>query len=233
MDAQPFLGTAQQPISIVTDQLTVWLDGKRVTSYPGTGNTLFDISQGTTDFDIENADFDSDGFFEFVRGSSPTKRIIGPSVSQITDFSNTDDYTVEFWMKPDPDATAGLFLITKWGGAGQYPYQFRYAPSTKQLTVLVFDGNRLSTRNTTIDDTVWNHVVGTFDNTNDELKLYVNGQQVDTTRAMNMLNTTSNDRGVNIGQDYIGAVSGLRIYAKALSAQEVSQNYEATAALHQ
>jgi hypothetical protein len=75
----------------------------------------------------------------------------------------------------------------------------------------------------------WNHVVGTYDGVTQ--KIYVDGVLRNSVALTGAINTSSNDALVgcyNYG-DYCltGNVGAVRIYNKALSATEISQNYEA------
>ena len=75
----------------------------------------------------------------------------------------------------------------------------------------------------------WNHVVGTYDGTSQ--KIYVDGVLRSTVSLTGTINTSSNDALVGLYNygDYCltGNVGAVRVYNKALSATEISQNYEA------
>jgi hypothetical protein len=75
----------------------------------------------------------------------------------------------------------------------------------------------------------WNHVVGTYDGTSQ--KIYVDGVLRNTVSLTGTINTSSNDALVGLYNygDYCltGNVGAVRVYNKALSATEISQNYEA------
>lgn len=77
----------------------------------------------------------------------------------------------------------------------------------------------------------WNQVVGTYDGSN--LRLYVNGQLVDTQAQTGSLSTDSN-MSVNIGSDpasgtsgvrFTGGIDDLSIYSSALSAARITSHY--------
>lgn len=78
----------------------------------------------------------------------------------------------------------------------------------------------------------WNHIVGTYVNTPDR-RIYLNGVQVASDAPAGTIASTLGGR-IWIGalftsnQNFLGVIGEVRIYNRALSPQEVEQNYVAT-----
>ncbi len=78
---------------------------------------------------------------------------------------------------------------------------------------------------------VWYYVTATYDLQN--LKLYINGVLVNTQSDSNSIGTNSTNVAIgenlgSVGRQWEGAIDDVRIYNRALSAQEIRQLYNAT-----
>ena len=82
----------------------------------------------------------------------------------------------------------------------------------------------------TLNTDQWYHIVGTADTSNG-LKMYVNSGIVDTSTTANIDGLTNSiyigAAGPGNAYNFIGSISPLHIYNRALSSQEVKQNYNA------
>ena len=95
------------------------------------------------------------------------------------------------------------------------------------------DGGTYHVTSTAVNDGNWHHVVATYNNPN--VRIYVDG--VDVGGLSNAPNTNIPARNIRIGSMSIsgssdrfldGDIGEARIYSTALSATEVSQNFNAT-----
>lgn len=78
----------------------------------------------------------------------------------------------------------------------------------------------------------WKHTVLTFDDPNNTLKMYINGLEVSTATTTNSFNGEILRAGAHFGSSAVsfwaGMMNDIRVYNRALTADEVSGNYTAT-----
>ena len=208
-----------------------------------TSNTTWSTSTGTFSATMTGSpSYNSLGYT--FNGTNQYGRI--PSSAGITDFTNIDSYTVEVWFKPSsgqPNTTTTI--LEKWnlGDIMRYPYTFRYTESTGGVYIAVYDGsnNPLASSNGFSVNT-WHQVVGVFNFTTDVMSIYKNGN-LSATASLVGVNQVSNTSPVGIAHRisinglsaefmYKGSIGIVRIYNSALSASDVSKNFEANRNLY-
>ena len=197
--------------------------GTAVNNVPTTVKNLSSTSLTGT---IYSGVYNSDGYFT----DNGTNFYIGSNIN-----TSLSGGTMEAWIWFDNvNQNQGMFQIGP-GGAG--PYINFYSPGASQQKmrweVIGNTGSPYTTilSNTNLSTGQWYHFVGTFDGAS-TTTLYVNGTQ--DVQQTNMSNQpTSVNAPVTIG-NYAGALDGrigeTRFYNRALSATEVSQNFNATRA---
>ncbi len=158
--------------------------------------------------------------------------------ADIYDFARDQNFTVEFWVKPD---TLQLEtdqndndIVEKWTGSGGYPFVIRYVnqegSNNGRIRFGRYDGtnNPAALSSTRINDGEYHHVAAVKDG--DMLHLYIDGvlerSVTDTTTG-----TTSNNSGLYIGRRgqaqpfsnyFAGSVDELRIWNVARSPEEIN-----------
>lgn len=216
---------------IVRSGLVLHLDAARPASYPGSGTTWTDLSgQGN------NGTLTNGPTFNSANGG-------------IIDFDGTDDFcnlnapaslnnqyaTHEVWVKLDSPNN---------GIAQQIIARRNTSLGTFTMALSAFNRLVFNTRNSsdtifglqlnTLPSTNWVHLVHSYDGTT--ISAYVNGVlDASTTSLSGPLNTggsfdivvAQNNNNANRMDGKIGLV---RVYNRALSLNEVKQNYEATKA---
>lgn len=220
---------------IVADGLIFAVDAGSARSYPGTGTTVEDmtgnhpggnLSGGTT--------FVSSSYFNFD-GVNDSLQFATNGIFE----RGTEPFTMEAWARlNDNTGTSDLTMVIGGGNPlcdncdGGFMILFTGATSTNLN--LRFDdaglGNMDSTtynKGSTFEDGTFHHIVGLRDGAN--IKLYLDGVLVST--------GTDNATNVNdISTFYISGwsnyrgdmdVATTRLYNRALSADEVYQNYNA------
>lgn len=232
-------GTGAPPTSIprVTEDLLFYVDSEDSASYSGSGNVWYDLSGNGNDFTWQ-ASPTYDGKSFVMNGAEGDEAY----PSNPTSFSyNRSSFTVEAWANQHVDWTPWYgAILAKWTTGGGSDNEFSLGASSTgqwamhldfpdgQIPDNVINDRVLST--TTIDWNTWYHVVGTFDN--GVMKLYVNGQLEDTeTTVQTTVQTTNAYMGINaFGQVYesYGLRNKVAMYNRALTAEEVLQNYNAT-----
>lgn len=145
-----------------------------------------------------------------------------------------DSYTVSAWFKTTSTfSSARGSLVAKNDGSGAFPFDLYI--STNSPGFQIFDYNtwpEIEDWSMNVSDGVWHNIVGVRDTVTDKIYVYVDGvlhgSTADTTTA-----TMQNNDKVSIGnastsytgQDFNGSVDEVRIYNRALSANEIYDLY--------
>lgn len=144
----------------------------------------------------------------------------------------SDAITLSCWVKLDSQISSGelcLFNCYEGGGAGLNINAGRYA-------MQIYSGGYTSAWATVSDMTVWHHLAGTFDG--QYIKSYIDGELVATTPttagSVITYNSTTpweiggnpNASGGAADSKMVGYVSDARIYATALSADDIKELYD-------
>jgi hypothetical protein len=168
------------------------------------------------------------------------------SINDVTNFTNIQNYTVEVWFNPESgQPNAGATILEKWnlGNISRYPYVFRYTESTSNVYIAAYDGvrNPVASSNGFSVNT-WYQVVGVFNFTTDVMSFYKNGN-LSATASLVGVNQVSNTSPVGIAHRisvdglsaefmFKGSIGIIRMYSSALSASDVSKNFEANRGLY-
>ena len=208
---------------IVTDGLVLCLDAADRNSFPGSGTTWKDLNNSY------NANI--------VAGGSPTYRDI---YGGVFDLDGTDD----FMLIPDP-GSLGNFTISCWAYpllsstgvapsiiASVYPskvnFQITYY-NNQTVRAGIYNGGWVQTSAVSASQ-AWQNLVLTYNGSS--MILYRN--TVSIANVSTSISAQSSGSGIRIGRrwdfgDYWnGYISSVRIYNRALSSDEITQNYQAT-----
>jgi hypothetical protein len=203
---------------IVTDGLVFAVDAANTKSYPGSGTTIYDLSGNGNNGTLTNGPtFDSDGYITFD-GSDDV--IIGPNI-------NPPSITVEVWKKWTTVSDDWLITNQVSPTDSSKGYYIRIDSPSYDMRFYAGTGGSAKIVATTIELNKWYHVVGNIDA--NSTNLYVNGELVSTTSG-GIIDYTG-VQGLTIGADNTnqrntpGPVGPIKIYDRALTAQEVLQNY--------
>jgi hypothetical protein len=226
---------------IITDGLVLVLDAANQKSYPGSGTTWSDLSgNGNNGTLINGPTFDSGnlGSLEFDRVDDHV------TTTGMSNFSYTNGITVLIWHYNQSGAGSGLYrgVVTNGTVADRLGgFDLRYGREDyfggtndgTRLQWLITNSGGVSTSISMFANlNEWHHYVGTYNN--NTVSVYKDGQLFDsiTHTAGGQLKTTidSTTIGRSPGtSEYLnGKLSQVQIYSRALSAAEVSQNYNAT-----
>jgi hypothetical protein len=223
------MGIAYNP-KIVTDGLVLALDAANPKSYPGTGTSWSDLSKNENNGTLVNGV----GYNSANKGS-----LVFDGINDYVDCGNTASLNA---IGGTTNITvSGWAYYTAYGGGGQ-PYSvitvkgnpwtwllenpsrtFRF-----RITAGAADVNVADTSSHLLD--IWYNVVGTYDGSN--MRIYVNGVLKNTRAQTGILatNAVTAKIGTFQGTNYnlTGRISNVSIYNRALSAQEIQQNFNAT-----
>jgi hypothetical protein len=205
------------------------LDAANPRSYPGTGNTWYDL-RGNVNFNlINNPPFianSAGGSIGFTTSSNHW-------ASSSTSLSLMTRFTVEVWHYYTGVLT-GLApcIVTEfyYGSNGQINYNLGSTTSGIGLKIGYYNGGWNESSTYALSANNWYHISGTYDGAN--LRLYVNG--VNQVTTANTGTPTANTGGIRLmrrwdfDEYWGGHLSTVKIYNRALTAQEILQNYNAT-----
>jgi hypothetical protein len=208
------------------------LDAGNSLSYSGTGTTWTDMSGNNRNGTLTNTTY-TDPYFTF-NGTNSQVSIADNALLE----PGTGDFTVETWVRATTLLGSSRVIIGKFnnGGASQHvSYALRtLANGTTRFEV----GNGTSTVNSptfTISTDTWYQIVGVWSNVaSNSIELYVNGVSQGSnshafTSVLNSINPLyiGDYNGGEYSQGWVGNVSAVRYYNKALTAEEVTQNFTA------
>lgn len=218
---------------IVTDGLVLCLDAANRKSYPGSGTTWTDLSgNGNNGSLINGVGYNSGNNGSLVFDG------VNDYLSQGNIFVNTgDSFSFAVWFKAGSQTSSTGSILRPFviQGASDpaivVEISLNRSGSTNhgKVRFRVGDGSTLISPQAYNDEN-WHYAVGT--STGSTVYLFVDGEQISTGTPGNIPNPI----GVAIGGDpyynnsrwLIGNISTAQIYNRSLSAQEITQNYNAT-----
>lgn len=166
-----------------------------------------------------------------------------PSVSGITDFTNTQRYTIEIWFRPsNGQVNSGeAELLEKWNqnNESRYPFTIRYNEGTSTMTTACFDGSNFRFVNVSgFPVNTWKQIVAVFDFVGKTLNVYRDGgnvvsvsltgiNQVSNTSPIAIATRLTSSGGAQSSIMFKGTIGIIRTYNIALSAEQVTQNFNA------
>ena len=222
--------------NIVTDGLVGHWDAADKNSYPGSGATWSDLSGNNLNGTITSATFSSTagGGTLVFDGSNDYVILPASSILDIQDMTMCSwNYSTEY------DASMFMFEKTT-NGSVNTQYSLFYNPSGNNHQIY-FRTFGLSVEDLAVADhangpvdSQWNHIVATYDSAAGRKFLYVNTIEIGSRAGLTgTINT--NPAGTSIigaygsGEDYFfnGNIAITMVYNRALSAKEISQNFNA------
>lgn len=225
--------------SIIRNGLVLHLDAANRKSYPGTGTTWFDLSGLGNNGTMSSVAYDSSGSMLFDAASDNVL------VSHTSAFNFSSVFSVSVWLRVNSFNTSSIYNIiskkpsfnnTQKGWSCQYDYRATGVLQYRNNDATVLnDSTPTSTVNNTSllnQTTTWVNTVWTINGT--VVSYYINGVAKGTNTAA--YTNTDTSTNIYIGKT-VGSVSGddslpmnlssVLIHNRALSAQEVQQNFNA------
>ena len=240
----------------VTDGLVLALDAGNTKSYPGSGTTWKDLSgKGNNGFfRTKNESFkegidyrnDSGGNFEFDQSSESAISTLNslesaynlfPGVNDSTTGESNTFWSVTTWFNTSSVASGTRAIIAKGDGT--------FKSNLSGNSVFLYINRavlRIKLRNSSakkisnIEPGVWYNVAITWDGSSGTktAKVYLNGNFVTVTNEINLKSENNSRYQFNIGATenaerrfFKGKISYVSAYNRALTAEEVKQNYNA------
>jgi hypothetical protein len=229
---------------IISDGLVLAVDAANTKSYPGSGATVTDLSRrGNTGTLANGMALVTDSVAGLCFDSDGTNDNIQFAESADTKGTDNNAITYECWVKREGTSAAGSPRLMS-SDASDYNTLFIASNGNGYLYWRINIGNSSKDRTYTSGLTLneWTHVVGTAEyngSSSYTQALYINGQSVSSTTAAasgtwgdgtsrvfaifgNVEATHQNNNCLN------GKVALANVYNRALSSQEVLQNYNQT-----
>jgi len=226
---------------VVTEGLVLYLDAANTKSYPGSGTVWNDLSRSGNNGTLINGPTFNSG-----NGGSIVFDGVNDSATVGTISFNSNIITTTFWFKWLNYANDDDLLVELSTNGNLLQNTFIIDPNSSAPTNGVFQfsifgngiGNYYGSYINRPTQNVWHNLSIIWDNstTNGNIICYLNGILQNTTVNRNLKNSSGNFRTDNLylmsraGASLFGngEISNLNIYNRALTAQEVLQNYNAT-----
>jgi len=210
--------------NVVSDGLVFCVDASNDKSYPGSGTAWTDLTN-TADVTLLNGPtFSTDNggciVFDGNDDNSQFSNIVSITANTISAWVYNEDLSQDGTVVGNWGAQFILYMDT--GGAGD---GYRTLYSTEGGT------KGTSSDNINAIQDQWQNVVATFSGT--AVSLYVDGELIQTVTFSSTTMLTNSDNWAiganqpNGSNDFEGKIAYVSIYDKALSAEEVKQNYNA------
>ena len=216
---------------IVKDGLVLWLDAGRAESYGGDGTTWRDLSgNGNNGTLVNGVGFSAeeggslifDGSYDYVDcGDREIFKI--PSQLTLEAFFNISTYVNWSGIIGKSNSGKGVYVMHLSASAPRIRFSYN---SVSPWTVNIVDGNYALTTNQ------WLHSVIVYDGSN--VNFYINGSLDKTQNIGSITFDTGAGYSVTLGQDppgsnefFNGRISNAKLYNRALTPQEIQQNYNA------
>jgi hypothetical protein len=223
---------------IVTDGLVLCLDAANVKSYPGTGATWFDLSGNSINGTLTNSpSYNSlnSGILSF----NGTNSFVSFSNTSTIHFLNRSPYSFDFWVYPRTNTTnayPGFIDRESNPGTGRDGYNFYYTKVNitsgfNYIATERFGTGTVTNNGLTLSDAVffnnWHYFCVVYNGNN--LILYRNNVLINSLSSThNITNTTQSLRIAQRGGNYSDSnIANVKIYNRALSSTEMSQNFNA------
>lgn len=220
------MGVNYNALPIVTDGMVLCLDAANSKSYPGSGTTVTGLTGLESSGQVSGATYSSDnlGFFEFD-GSNDYLQI-----DTSNDISGNNSWTMNIWanINSSENGTGRQGWLIWQGSSGQASSQLISMGVNNGAIEIAHWANDSRFSNATISFDTWEQYTCTFDGTTE--RVYVNGEEAGTKNTtLQITEGTWYIASRAAALEYLNMkVSLFQLYNRALSSDEVMQNYNAT-----
>ena len=220
--------------NFVTTNLKLYFNPSSLLSYPSSGTTITDLTGNSLNGTLSNNTF-TNPYLNF-NGSSSTITVSDNSLLE----PGTGDLTVEVWINHSVITGSSRCVLSKTDGglAAEWGYGIRTNSAGSTYMEVGNGTTSITSPSYTVTTNTWYQVVGVFTNvSSNSIALYVNGvsQGTPTSHSFTSVRNTTHALSIgsfdnnieNFGQWFNGKLGIVRIYNSALSASDVSKNFEA------
>ena len=194
---------------IITDGLVFSIDANNKKSYPGSGTSITDLTNNNTTATLNGThSFSSEGIRITNNDSDKLNNVSYIQLGSVTNIT-----TVSLWYKLESTASTHRYLLDmRTGGSTGWIYSYS-AGSNWSSGALYLNSKNLGTINDNRDEAMTNNI-GQFRN-------IVVIAATPATDDMNLFSRFSDNEGLDV------TLAAASIYNRALSADEIAQNFEA------
>ena len=224
---------AEEPGGIVTTDLLVYLDANNASSYSGSGSTWSDLSGNNNHFTLVNSPTFNATSKYFSFNGSTQRADASTAIYTASDY----DYTWAGWVRfTTSDQT--LFSLTNYKNTSGQRAGWLFGVRNRRISVEGREQNSdtytvlTDAASTPVNQTDFYYYTWTKDN--NAWKLYVNGTLITSADLLSGTIGITNTiilfalTGSSGSVYYPGDIAELHLYNRALTAEEVLQNYNAT-----
>ena len=220
--------------SPITNNLVLWYDPSNLSSYPGSGTTINDLSPNPVNGTLSNVTFTSPGLS--YNGLN----------SQVTILDNaklepgSGDWTMEAWFNTTAFKTGGSGVILGKFDPGGGSQDVSYSIRTNNVGAVYAQfgdgaGNYANSTSYQTSLSIWAQIVLVWKNiATNSIETYINGSSIGSVSHTlgSLLNTSANlylgsYNGGEYAQWFNGKIGIVRLYNTSLTSQQVLQNYNA------
>ena len=218
----------------VVDNLKLYFNPASYLSYPSSGTIITDLTGNGLNGTLSNNTW-TNPYLTF-NGSSSTITVSDNSLLE----PGTGDLTVEVWINHSVITGSSRCVLSKTDGgfAAEWGYGIRTNSAGSTYMEVGNGTTSITSPSYTVTTNTWYQVVGVFTNvSSNSIALYVNGvsQGTPTSHSFTSVRNTTHALSIgsfdnnigNFGQWFNGKLGIVRIYNSALSASDVSKNFEA------
>jgi hypothetical protein len=220
---------------IVTDGLVFAVDANNIVSYPKSGTAWYNLTGSITSGSLTNGPT-----FSQLNGGSIVFDGTDDYVNYPNSINPTSSFSCEAWINFSNTSLGGSDtpILAKWSSASapskNFIFGYRNSGGQKGISFYLYDPSYNQQDNYRIDwDPIpnnWYHIVGVF-SANNYVKIYIDSIEdySRTSGVYSSLNPNSTENltsGYATGLTYFpGRIANAKIYNKALTSDEVQQNY--------
>ena len=220
------MGHYYNPIISSPDTLVLNIDAANSRSYPGTGNTCYDLSLRNNRGTLSSVTFaGSGGTGTFVFDGLTSSINLGT----VSGGNQTTSWTIESWIKPNSagEGSSGRIFQHSSGSLTGYICALDNSAVSNGIKLNTYAVGGFTVRiGNCITNGVWQQVVWAF--SPGLVTYYVNGTAIGSSSTTSPASYTGNDY---IGNDpggtstFDGSIGVVRLYGNTLTALEIRKNY--------
>ena len=230
------MGTSYSP-NIVKDGLIFYIDAANQRSYPGSGTIVYDFIGGYNGLLINDVGFNSSFPNDFEFGLSGVDDYIDFGQAGATPLDpQTNNYTANIFFKIDSDNTTTAIIMGKGCGSSNIRGWLIFWSESNEVLQYRVSGKNDITQRANVEFSINKNQIYmstlVIDRTNNQIIGYLNGENPQTASISGFDTFVSPNKFlIGIRHQLNLALNGKvylsQIYNRALSAQEVKQNYNA------
>lgn len=215
---------------VTTSGLIVCLDAADTNSYPGSGNTWYNLANNTINLNKNGSP--THGTYAGTtcwRFTADGQYFTGTGMSAVTNGANL---TIEAILYPETDITTGdraTIVVTQFGSGGFY---HSLNKSNRKMSNYWYGKSPTGyheTGSATINNQ-WHYTAAVWNAADGKLYQYLNTTKtsITTTGTSGYIQNTINIGRESSARQYAGAIALIRIYNIPLTDSQILQNYNAT-----